>query len=126
MDSVGALTLVGRWSSIQFLKFVVNQQTLICFNHPLLAHQLFWLYMFMGIEDSIAKMTTPYSLGSRRFVHIENGEDQIASVEPTTCISVLQYNVLADAAIPKGDSGANINGSLSYCPESHRYMQSEF
>ena len=113
--------------SIKFLKLVVNQQTLICFNHPLLAHQLFWLYdMFMSVVDSIAKMTTPYSLGCRRFIHLENGEDQTACVEPTTCISVLQYNILADAAIPKGDSGANINGSLSYCPESHRYMQSEF
>ena len=46
-------------------------------------------------------------------------------VSKTTDFSVLQYNVLADSAIPRGDQGANFCGHYFYCPKEYRYMDSE-
>lgn len=69
---------------------------------------------------------TPPSLKCRKLVLSEDGEASLPDGSDSSgAISILQYNILADASIPRGETGLNISGTYSYCPESHRYMDSE-
>ena len=66
--------------------------------------------------------------------HLEKMADTTASIECRTLryakkvdhdLSVLQYNILADGAIPRGDQGVNYCGEYLYCPKEFRYMNSK-
>lgn len=65
------------------------------------------------------------SLECRRLVTSENSRSG-HSDQVSHDISVLQYNILADAAIPNGNTGTNITGTYQYCPATHRYMDSKY
>lgn len=65
-------------------------------------------------------MMSAASLQHRKMVH---SVEALSNTGDT--LSVLQYNILADAAIPRGSSGVNICGAYEYCPEEHRFMDSK-
>ena len=64
----------------------------------------------------------PASIKCRTLRQAGELNDGIAS---TNDISLLQYNILADSAIPRGDQGASICGDYQYCPKEFRYMDSK-
>ena len=64
----------------------------------------------------------PASIKCRTLRHAGELNDGIASIND---ISVLQYNILADSAIPREDQGAGSSENYQYCPKEFRYMDSK-
>ncbi|KAF6035745.1 hypothetical protein EB796_005948 [Bugula neritina] len=95
--------------------------TFVCPINQLLYFHGILLRCSVVVLQSNKIMSVP-SLDSRKMVFkkgfTDDGND--------TTISLLQYNILADAAIPRGDSGTNVCGTYAFCPEMHRYMDSRF
>lgn len=70
-------------------------------------------------------MSVPASLECRELIYFDETAHQVSSEGISYNISVLQYNILADAAVPNDDEGYNICGAYDFCPKSHRYMDSK-
>lgn len=69
-------------------------------------------------------LSTP-SLKCRTLKYAQTSNDQDQIDNSTNSLSVMQYNILADAAVPSEDGGADLCGSYKYCPAESRYMDSE-